>query len=112
VLLGRTSNNLGVLYFHGGIIVNVVHDITYNGGSHEFLTATSDMSLNDLSKMLGDRLDCNMFEIEVGITWRMLHIGIGQACYVSVPICSNERVNELEVEKKIRDKSKGINAVK
>ena len=97
MLLGRTSNNLGVLYFHGDIIVNVVNDITYNGGNHEFLIATSDMFLNDLSRMLCDQLDCNMFEIEVEITWRMLHTGIGQACYVSVPICSNGSVNELEV---------------
>jgi hypothetical protein len=83
VLLDRTSNNLGVLYFHGDIIVNVVNDITYNGGSHEFLTATSDMSLNDLSRMLCNQLDCNMFEIEVGITWRMLHTGIDHQSVVT-----------------------------
>jgi hypothetical protein len=48
--------NLGILYFHGGIIVNIGNGITYNGGSHEFLIATLEMSLNELSKMLCYRL--------------------------------------------------------
>ena len=50
------SVNLGILYFHSGITVNTDNDFTSNGGSYEFLTATSNMSLNELSRMLGDRL--------------------------------------------------------
>ena len=53
-------------------IVNTDNDITYNEESYKFLTATLDMSLNKSSQMLYDRLDQNMFEIEVEITWRIL----------------------------------------
>ena len=42
------SDNLKILCFYSNIIVNIDNRITYNGGSHEFLTATSDMSLNKL----------------------------------------------------------------
>jgi hypothetical protein len=50
------SDNLGILCFHGGIIINTDNTITYNRDSHEFLTIISDMSLNELSRMLSDRL--------------------------------------------------------
>jgi len=89
------SGNLGILCFHSGIIVNTDNDITSNGGSHEFLTTTLDMSLNKLSRILYDRLGWNMFEIKVEITWRMLQIRINQALYVSVPIYSDESVNSI-----------------
>jgi hypothetical protein len=56
VLFERMSENLGILYFHDGIIVNISNGITYNVGSHEFLIATLEMSLNELSKMLCYRL--------------------------------------------------------
>jgi len=59
------SDNLEILYFHGGIIVNTNNSITYNWESHEFLTATSNMFLNELSRMLCDRHSWNMFEIDV-----------------------------------------------
>ena len=68
VLFDRISGNFGMLCFHGGVIVNIDIGITYNGRSHEFLIATLDISLNELSKMLCDQLDWNMFEIEVKIT--------------------------------------------
>jgi hypothetical protein len=67
VLFDRISGNFGMLCFHGGAIVNINIGITYNGRSHEFLIATL-ISLNELSKMLYDQLDWNMFEIEVKIT--------------------------------------------
>jgi len=51
------SGNLGILCFHGGIIVNTDNDITYNGESYEFLIDISDMSLNELSRILRDRLN-------------------------------------------------------
>ena len=64
VLFDRMSSNFGILWFHDGIIINTDNDITYNGeshefltatlDSHEFLTATLDMSLNELYKMLCD----------------------------------------------------------
>jgi len=47
-LFDRIYDNLGILYFHSGIIINTDNDITYNGGSHKFLTTTSDISLNEL----------------------------------------------------------------
>ena len=56
VLSDRMYDNLEVLCFHGGIIVNIDNSITYNRESHEFLNVTSDMSLNELSRMLSDRL--------------------------------------------------------
>jgi hypothetical protein len=72
VLFDRISGDLGILCFHGGIIVNTDNGITYNGGSHEFLIVTLDMFLNELSIMLCKQLDWNMFEMEVEISWRML----------------------------------------
>jgi hypothetical protein len=39
-LFDKISDNLGILYFHGCIIINTDNDITYNRGSHEFLTTT------------------------------------------------------------------------
>ena len=38
--------NLEILYYHGGIIVNIGNGITYNGGSHEYLIPTLEMPLN------------------------------------------------------------------
>ena len=40
MLFDRIFDNLGILYLHIGIIVNINNGITYNGGSHEFLIAT------------------------------------------------------------------------
>jgi len=54
VLFDRTSGNLEILCFHGGIIVNTDNDITYNRGSHEFLITTLNMSLNELSRVFYD----------------------------------------------------------
>jgi hypothetical protein len=34
-----------------------------------------------------------MFEIEVEITCRMLQTGVSQACYICVPIYSDENMN-------------------
>jgi hypothetical protein len=56
------SNNLGILCFHGSSIVNTDNDITYNEGSHEFLIATLDMSINELSRILYDQLGWNYFK--------------------------------------------------
>jgi len=56
VLFDRISDNLRILCFHCSIIVGIENSITYNGGSHEFIIATSNMFLNELSKMLCDRL--------------------------------------------------------
>jgi len=92
VLFDKISGNLGILYFHGNIIVNTNNGITYNGRSHEFLTIILNMFIYRLSRMLCDRLGWNMFKIEVEITWRMLQTGISQACYVGVPICSDGSV--------------------
>jgi len=50
------SGNLGILCFHSGITVNTDIYITYNGGSHKFLTATLNISFNKLSRMLRDQL--------------------------------------------------------
>jgi len=47
-------DNLRILCFLGGMIVNTNNDITYNGGSHEFLNVTLDIFHNELSKMLCD----------------------------------------------------------
>ena len=38
---------------------------------NEFLIVTLDMFLNELSTMLCNQLDWNMFEMEVEISWRM-----------------------------------------
>jgi len=84
-----------MLCFHGGVIVNIDIGIPYNGRSHEFLIATLDISLNELSKMLCDQLDWNMFEIEVKITWKMLQIRVIQAHYVNISICSDVCVNSM-----------------
>jgi len=72
MLFDKISCNLRILCFYNSIIVNTENDITYNGRSHEFLTATLDMSLNNLSRMFCDWSGWNMFEIKVKITWRML----------------------------------------
>jgi hypothetical protein len=72
ILFDRMSGNLKILCFYGGIIVNTDNGITYNVGSHEFLTAILDMSFNELSRMLCDWLGLNIFEIEVDITRRIL----------------------------------------
>jgi len=56
VLLDRMSGNLGILCFHGGTIITIENGIIYNGESLEFLTVTSNMSSNELSRMLSDRL--------------------------------------------------------
>ena len=58
-------------------------------------TVTSDISLNELSKMLCDWLDLNIFEIDVGITWMMLQTGVSQAHYIGVAICSDKGVNSM-----------------
>ena len=68
MLFDMMSDNLGILCFHGGIIINTDNGIICNEESHEFLTATSDMSLNKLLRILYDQLGCNMFEIKVEIT--------------------------------------------
>jgi phosphosulfolactate synthase (CoM biosynthesis protein A) len=78
------SNILRILCFHDGIIVNTDNDITYNSGNHEFLIVTSDMSLNELLRILCDRLGYNIFEIEVKITLRMLQTRVNQARYIGV----------------------------
>jgi hypothetical protein len=52
MLFDKISYNLRILSFNCGIIVNTDNDITYNEESHEFLTATLNMSLNELSRML------------------------------------------------------------
>jgi hypothetical protein len=62
------SDDLEMLYFYSDIIVNTDNDIIYNGGSHEFLTAISDIFFNELSRILCDQLGWNIFEIEVEIT--------------------------------------------
>jgi hypothetical protein len=54
MLFDKISCNLRILCFYNSIIVNTENDITYNGRSHEFLTATLDMSLNNLSRMFCD----------------------------------------------------------
>ena len=54
MLFDRMSCDFRILCFYDGIIINTDNDITYNGESHEFLTATLDMSLNELYKMLCD----------------------------------------------------------
>jgi len=84
-----------MLCFHGGVIVNIDIGVTYNGRSHEFLIATLAISLNELSKMLCDQLDWNMFEIEVKIIWKMLQIRVSQARYVDISICSDVCVNSM-----------------
>jgi hypothetical protein len=56
VLFDKIYDNLEILCFHDGIIINTDNGIIYNKGKYEFITATSDMSLNKLSRMLYDRL--------------------------------------------------------
>jgi len=53
------SNNLKILCFYDGIIINTDNGIAYNGGSYKFLTVTLGMSLNELSRMLCDQLAWN-----------------------------------------------------
>jgi hypothetical protein len=57
VLSDRMYDNLEMLCFHCDIIVNTDNDITYNRESHEFATDILDMSLNELPRMLRERLD-------------------------------------------------------
>jgi hypothetical protein len=52
MLFDKISYNLRILCFNCSIIVNTDNDITYNEESHEFLTVTLNMSLNELSRML------------------------------------------------------------
>jgi hypothetical protein len=73
VLFDSMSDNLGILCFHGDIVINTGNDLTYNGGIYEFLIVTLDMSLNELFRMLYDRPDWNMFEIEVEIRSLLLN---------------------------------------
>jgi hypothetical protein len=40
MLFDRIFENLEILCLHSGVIINTNNDITYNRGSHEFLTAT------------------------------------------------------------------------
>jgi hypothetical protein len=56
VLFDKNSSSFRILYFHGGIIINTDNGITYNGGSHEFLIVTLDMSHNKLFRILCDLL--------------------------------------------------------
>ena len=70
VLFGRISDKLGILYFHGFIIINTDNSITYNRKSHEFLTTTSYMFINKLSRMLCNILGWKMFETEVELLKR------------------------------------------
>jgi len=95
VLFDNMYDNLGILCFHDGIVINTGNGITYNGGIYEFLTVTLNISLKELSRMLYDRPRWNIFEIEVGITWRMLQTRVSQARYVGVPIYSDESVNSM-----------------
>lgn len=95
ILFDRMSGNLEILCLYGGIIVNIDNGITYNVGSHEFLTAILDMSLNELSRMLCDWLDWNIFEIEVDITQRILQTRVNQAHYISVLTYSKGSVNSM-----------------
>ena len=66
------SGNLEILCFYGGIIITIENSIIYNGESHEFLTVASNMSFNELSRMLSGRLGWNMLKIKLKITWMML----------------------------------------
>ena len=68
MLFSIIFDDLEMLHFHGGIIINTDNGITYNGGSHEFLIAILNISHNKLSRILCDRLGWNLFEIEVEIT--------------------------------------------
>ena len=43
VLFNRMFDNLEILSFHDGIVVNTENNITYNGGRHEVLVVTSDV---------------------------------------------------------------------
>jgi len=95
VLFDIMADNLGILCFHSGIIISTGNGITCNGENHEFLIATSNMSLNKLLRILYDRLDWNMFEIEVEITWRILQTRVSQARYVDIPICSDMSVDSM-----------------
>ena len=88
-------DNLEISCFHGDIIVNANNAIIYNGGSHEFLTTTSDLLFNKLSRVLYVRFGNNIFEIEVEITWKMFQTVVSQARYVGVPVCSEKSVNSM-----------------
>jgi hypothetical protein len=95
VLFDNMYDNLEILCFHDGIVINTGNGITYNRGIYEFLTVTLNISLKELSRMLYDRPRWNIFEIEVEITWRMLQTRVSQARYVGVPIYSDESVNSM-----------------
>jgi len=51
VLFDSMSDNLGILCFHGDIVINTGNDITYNGGIYKFLIVTLDMSLKELFRI-------------------------------------------------------------
>ena len=63
ILFDKMSSNLEILCFYGGIIVNTDNGITYNVGSHEFLTAILYMSLNDTTKRLMSSPKCRSVEV-------------------------------------------------
>jgi hypothetical protein len=89
------SCTIGILSLYGGTIINTENDITYNRGSNESLTTTLDMSLNEISKILYDRLGWNAPKIKVEITWRMMQIRVSSIHYVGVPIYSNGNLNSM-----------------
>lgn len=54
--------------------------------SNELLTITLNMSLDELFGMLCNRLDRNIFEIKVEITWKMMQNEVSSTRYVDIPI--------------------------
>jgi hypothetical protein len=79
------SCTIGILSLYGGTIINTENDITYNRGSNESLTTTLDMSLNEISKILYDRLGWNAPKIKVEITWTMMQIRFVQLIMLVYP---------------------------
>jgi len=60
VLFDGTSRSIEILCFYDNIIINTNNDIVYKREINRFLTTTLDMFINKLSRMLCDKLNCNI----------------------------------------------------
>ena len=89
--------NLKILYFHDSMIVNTHNYITYNRGSHEYLTTT--LYIKQVPKRIIKNVmwsTCLQYVWnKVEITLRMFQIRVSQARYVGIPICSDRSVNSM-----------------
>jgi hypothetical protein len=62
-----------MLYYYGGTIIpDTNNNFTYINRSTMFMNAITDMSFEDIKKVICGRLRLNYNDIKINITWRSL----------------------------------------